>query len=270
MLKRIIKKVRQIIFGFSSGQYWNSRYEVGGTSGEGSYGKFARFKADAINRFMIEHRILSIIEFGCGDGNQLALINTSKYIGVDVSTNAVEKCRRLYRGDSGKTFLQLNKYRGEMADMGMSLDVIYHLVEDEIYEKYMETLFNASRKYVVIYSSNTDVLAGYVAKEHVRHRKFSALVESRYPQFRLINTVKNHIHGMRRRMKARLRISTFTSVHLAWKNSVHSGLDGADKRVPGFFTDTWHFLYIGVFACSWRDGSKAYSSHSSYIDIIAF
>lgn len=36
----------------------------------------------------------------------------------------------------------------------MSLDVIYHLIEDEIYNKYMNNLFMAAEKYVFIYSSN--------------------------------------------------------------------------------------------------------------------
>ena len=35
-----------------------------------------------------------------------------------------------------------------------SLDVIYHLVEDEILKSYMTTLFGTARKLVIIYSSN--------------------------------------------------------------------------------------------------------------------
>lgn len=43
-----------------------------------------------------------------------------------------------------------------MADLSLSLDVIYHLVEDEVFETYINTLFKSARRYVIIYSSNSD------------------------------------------------------------------------------------------------------------------
>lgn len=39
-------------------------------------------------------------------------------------------------------------------DLALSLDVIYHLIEDEIFEKYMKDVFRASTKYVIIYSTD--------------------------------------------------------------------------------------------------------------------
>src|SRR5438270_10704846 len=59
----------------NSSSYWNRRYVAGGTSGAGSYGRLARFKADVLNAFVAESGIASVIEFGCGDGAQLALSN---------------------------------------------------------------------------------------------------------------------------------------------------------------------------------------------------
>jgi hypothetical protein len=56
-----------------SADYWERRYAEGGDSGHGSYGRFAEFKAEVLNRFVAEQRIESIVEFGCGDGNQLTL-----------------------------------------------------------------------------------------------------------------------------------------------------------------------------------------------------
>ena len=37
--------------------YWEQRYHEGGSSGAGSYGKFARFKAQFLNQFVVEHDI---------------------------------------------------------------------------------------------------------------------------------------------------------------------------------------------------------------------
>ena len=55
--------------------------------------------------------------------------------------------------------------------MGLSLDVIYHLVEDNIYQKHLKLLFEQSKRFVLIYSSNREEEAGGPA--HVKHRKFT-------------------------------------------------------------------------------------------------
>jgi hypothetical protein len=39
-------------------------------------------------------------------------------------------------------------------DLELSLDVIYHLVEDEVFDAYMRSLFAHAGRFVVIYSSN--------------------------------------------------------------------------------------------------------------------
>jgi len=56
----------------SSGEYSDGRYKAGGDSGVGSYSKVTLFKAEIINRFVQEHIVETIIEFGCRDGNQLS------------------------------------------------------------------------------------------------------------------------------------------------------------------------------------------------------
>src|SRR5262249_52775171 len=66
----------------STGDYWDSRYRRGGNSGAGSYGRLAEFKAEAVNRFVRENHILSVVEFGCGDGAQLELAQYPRYTGM--------------------------------------------------------------------------------------------------------------------------------------------------------------------------------------------
>jgi len=68
-----------------SDTYWTSRYTRGKDSGSGSYGKFAAFKAGVLNDFIRENAIESVIEFGCGDGNQLGLMECPRYLGYDIS-----------------------------------------------------------------------------------------------------------------------------------------------------------------------------------------
>ena len=65
-----------------SAEYWENRYSAGGHSGVGSYGSFAEFKADVLNQFVSTNRVQTVVEFGCGDGNQLSLAKYPKYIGL--------------------------------------------------------------------------------------------------------------------------------------------------------------------------------------------
>jgi hypothetical protein len=175
---------------FDSKAYWEMRYGSEGNSGVGSYGKFATFKANVINRFVAEHAVNSVIEFGSGDGNQLKLAEYPHYIGFDVSESAVAACLRLFRDDRGKDFRLMQEYKGEKADLALSLDVIYHLVEDPVYEDYMATLFNASDRYVIIYSSDRDANRAH-ADPHIRHRKFSEWIGTNAPGWQMIGHVPN-------------------------------------------------------------------------------
>ena len=95
-----------------------------------------------------------MIEFGCGDGNQLSLVRYPRYLGLDVSPHAVELCRERFSGDHTKEFRVLGEYAGETADLALSLDVLYHLVEDEVFDAHMRTLFAAGERFVIVFSTN--------------------------------------------------------------------------------------------------------------------
>ena len=173
-----------------SKDYWTNRYKNKRSSGLGSYGKLAKFKSEVINKFVHENRIESIIEFGSGDGNQLKYAKYPNYLGFDVSPDVVSMCRKIFAGDSSKTFLVMDEYRGETAELGLSLDVIYHLVEDEEYEQYMKNLFTASLRYVIIYSSNMEN-CNEISSSHVRHRAFTDWIEGTCDDWKLIRHVPN-------------------------------------------------------------------------------
>jgi SAM-dependent methyltransferase len=174
----------------SSETYWESRYNEGGNSGPGSYGRLAAFKAETINSFIALHSIASAIEFGCGDGSQLLLANYPNYIGVDVSKRAVELCRTKFEKDSSKKFFVIDEFDRDptTAEMSMSLDVIYHLVEERIYRDYMRRLARSAERFICIYSSNAQI-PGHV--DHIRHRRFTDWISSDAPEWKLIQTVRN-------------------------------------------------------------------------------
>jgi hypothetical protein len=172
-----------------STDYWERRYETGGNSGAGSYNQLAQFKADFLNKFVDQNDIHSIVEFGSGDGAQLKLTDYPSYIGIDVSHAAVEATRTLFAADTTKTFLHTSEVGDDLsAELSLSLDVIYHLVEDAIFETYMHGLFDASSRFVIIYSSDRDEFA---SDPHVRHRRFTGWVAAKRSDFELVERIGN-------------------------------------------------------------------------------
>jgi hypothetical protein len=175
---------------FSSSQYWEQRYAQGGNSGAGSYGQLALFKADTINKFVQDHGIQSIIEFGSGDGAQLELAQYPAYTGIDVSPRAIEMCRTKFRDDPSKQFIQTSdpEAKEAHAELAMSLDVIYHLVEDAVFDEYMTRLVSAAEKFICVYSSNVVRVS---PDKHVRHRVFTDWMAQNAPAWTLFSKVDN-------------------------------------------------------------------------------
>jgi SAM-dependent methyltransferase len=153
-----------------SESYWQRRYRLGGDSGVGSRGAAAAYKAAVLNDFVERHGVTDVIEFGCGDGEQLTLADYPSYFGLDVSRHAVELCRQRFSDDSTKRFALLDEYADETADLAISLDVLFHLVEDEVYAEYLDRLFGAARRFVVIYSTSVEPDEAAATLRHVRHR----------------------------------------------------------------------------------------------------
>ncbi len=172
---------------FSSGDYWEARYREGGTSGMGSVGRLARFKAETINRFVVANNIQSVIDAGCGDASLLALLELpADYVGVDVSPSALARCAARF---PGRRFVTPGELRTvSPADMTLSLDVIYHLIEDHVFAAAMRTLFAWATRFVVIYASNLNVAW---SSAHVRHRRFTDQVAATEPDWRLLAHLPN-------------------------------------------------------------------------------
>jgi SAM-dependent methyltransferase len=189
-VKYLIRESRNIMFP-GSGSYWEHRYRKNGNSGIGSYGDIALYKAAIVNKFVEGKNIKKVIELGCGDGNQLKQFQFPRYIGFDVSPTAIEICKNIFNKDSTKNFFLYNEktIAGAVSDfkpeLALSLDVIYHLVEDSVYKKYMHQLFSAPTQYVIIYAWDVDLEKNY----HVRHRKFTKWIDANITDFQLIETV---------------------------------------------------------------------------------
>lgn len=173
---------------FRSSEYWEQRYATGGNSGAGSRGRLAAFKAKFINSFVVENDLQSVIEFGCGDGGQLSLLNIPRYTGVDVSETILMRCRAQFP-DPRYRFIGYNDLEAvPQADLVLSMDVVFHLVEDAVFHSYMKNCFNVNSKFVIFYSSNHD---GSWSAQHVRHRCVTDYVRENFPAWSLKSYIPN-------------------------------------------------------------------------------
>ncbi|MDR0622516.1 MAG: hypothetical protein LBJ61_11690 [Deltaproteobacteria bacterium] len=175
-------------------EYWDKRYRAGQTSGAGSYGKLGLFKAEIINDFAEKHNVKTAVELGCGDGNQLSLFRFESYLGLDISPTAIDLCRQKYAGDGSKSFAvypseSIGLKIARKAELALSLDVIYHLLEDNLYQNYLIDLFQLASRFVIVYANNTDYqgATGY----HIRYHKFTNWVEANRPDWRLAGFLPN-------------------------------------------------------------------------------
>ena len=168
---------------FNSKEYWENRYRSGGNSGAGSRGIIAEYKAKTINEFVKNNNIRTVCELGCGD-YLFELYNIPDFIGYDVSNFIVEQNRKKSNLKFTASMADLTSY-----DLTISMDVILHLIEEDVYQEYMHDLFRLSNKYVIIYSSNWDEILG---GEHNMFRKFLPDVPN---EFELIEFIDNPHKG---------------------------------------------------------------------------
>ena len=115
--RKIYRALRKIKPFPGSEEYWIQRYDSESDSGSGSYHKLAEFKAEIINDFVNANNVITIIDYGCGDGNQLKLAEYPSYIGFDVSNKAIKRCQDIFQGDMTKEFRLMTEYKYETAQL---------------------------------------------------------------------------------------------------------------------------------------------------------
>lgn len=192
-LKRWVRRLRNNRRFPGTATYWEQRYAAGGNSGSGSYGRLADFKAEFLNDFVQRNAVRSVVELGCGDGNQLSLARYPRYLGLDISRSAIALCRRRFSTDTSKSFMQFDAGAFSdpavflRADVGLSLDVLFHLVEPEVFDDYLQALFSVSGRFVIIYASDFES----AHNAHENRRSFSRWVADKQPDWRLLTHVPN-------------------------------------------------------------------------------
>jgi len=171
--------------------FWNDRYKDGGDSGLGSYGVLADFKAEVINEFIKNNFIESTIEFGCGDGNQVSLIDYSFYTGLDVSEAAIALCIKKFEHDANKNFFVFNpadykRLEPCESDLVVCLDVLYHILDENDFVNTLDAIFKSSKKFIILYTmlnEPSNQVAG-----HIKYRDIRTYTD-KYTHFEVFNII---------------------------------------------------------------------------------
>lgn len=171
---------------FASAGYWEARYRSGGNSGAGSRGRLAAYKAGFINGLIEANSVRRVTDFGCGDGHLLSMLRVAEYTGLDVSAAALARCAERFPRHAFLPFARAGE--ASPADLCLSVDVIFHLVEDDVFAAYIAALFAGAERLVLIYASNAD--QDWPAP-HVRHRRFTRHLAERHPAWRLCAHLPN-------------------------------------------------------------------------------
>lgn len=177
-----MKKERRIDLNFDYKNYWEYRYANGNSSGSGSYGENAEFKAKVIDRIIKENNIKKLVDFGCGDGNQISLIKSDVfYTGYDISKTAISLCEEKFKGDEKKRFILYDPLTFKpkpVYEMSMSLDMLFHVTKEEDWLYTINCICSSSNDVILIITNTEEIKNEYFPHVNFK-RKILPILDNR-------------------------------------------------------------------------------------------
>ncbi len=153
LIDTVISEVNKTIASnFNNNLFWNYRYftnpELG--SGLGSRSKFINYKLKLLKDLGIE-KANSVLDVGCGDLEIISKLKIKKYIGVDVSEQALKIAKK--KLPEGFYFNYRNREQIPVSDLVICFDVAIH---QETREKYLDLI-----NFLVSKTGNHLIISGY-------------------------------------------------------------------------------------------------------------
>lgn len=136
--------------------YWEQRYKNGGNSGEGSRGKHREWKWSILNKYI--NGIDNIVDVGCGDLAFMEGIDAINYTGIDISQTMVARNTKIKPEWNFILSSADIKIDGVKGDVVFCHDMLFHIMDDDIYEKILENLIAYSNEYISIFTWNKNPL----------------------------------------------------------------------------------------------------------------
>lgn len=153
--------------------YWIERYNRGGSSGAASYGRSAVARGQYISTLIRGYQCTHVIDFGCGDVDQVQQIKVPFYMGVDASSFIIRKCIQ----HTHRCFRIATTVPSDRTDAILLLDMIKCLTDDFSYHEVLRTTFLHPTATIVIIAAKDHNLW---ESSHIRHRGFSLHIAETY------------------------------------------------------------------------------------------
>lgn len=151
--------------------YWDKRYKTE-NSGIGSYGQWANFKLQKIKEV---NEVDSILDVGFGDlnmGLQIAsFFPEASYLGIDISETALQKAKAKNLNKRFRFKLIETPIFYYPSDLVICLDVLWHITQDEDYEKTLKSLKQSYIKHLFLTTFGDEALNKHTGN-HMKIRKF--------------------------------------------------------------------------------------------------
>lgn len=131
-------------------EYWENIYASGGNSGAGSRGKLKDWKWSQITESIGDTS--NIVDIGCGDMKFIGGHEPINYVGIDISKTIIDVNKLVY---PNYIFYNINadQYIPQLrAPVVLCMDLLFHIIDDDIYYKILDNIIKYSSKYIVIYS----------------------------------------------------------------------------------------------------------------------
>lgn len=147
---------------FNNKLFWDERYsqfpDLG--SGIGARGVIRAYKQELLRAVIGELKPKSILDVGCGDQAVSQVIPDDIYIGVDISSQVIEKNRKSYpsRKFVCKDIMDIDL---PQADLIICMDVLIHIGNGESYRAFVEKLVSLTGK--------TCLAIGYEESPSIEH-----------------------------------------------------------------------------------------------------
>jgi len=130
--------------------YWDRRYLSGASSGGGSVGRTRDWKWGLIDEH-VEISGKSVLDVGCGDLSFWENRDCKRYTGLDFSDVVIEK-NLLRRPDWSFRCTDASEPADLSTQIVLCLDVLFHVLEDPVYEGILRNLSRWTEEKLFIYT----------------------------------------------------------------------------------------------------------------------
>lgn len=153
----------------NNSSYWENRYQEGGTSGEGSIGDKREWKWKIISQYCSS--INHVIDVGCGDNCFWEGKDCEHYTGIDISSTIIERNKQK-RPKWNYIICPAEENLNISAPIVFCFDVLFHILDDEKYEKILRNLASYTEDKLFIYTWINNPFNNNETKKYVRKNYF--------------------------------------------------------------------------------------------------